>query len=1380
MADRSWLSRLTGGGEPPRAAGTPALLTGYETLARASALVSETLVTGGAAFAGIPGRRHHDDAAGAVAAARGLAATGHRAAALVAPERIEPLAEQLTLAASRLEPVLVLLVLPEGHEGGAHAAYHALAPTGALLAQASSLQELADLAVVLRAVAERSLFPAVLAIDPPLARAVQDVRLAPADAVERFLGDPADRVEPQDPAQSIVFGESRRRVVRWFDPDAPVGRGLLPGSGERAAVLAGRRAFHAERLPATIDDVLAEWAAQTGRPLGLLAEHRLHGAEFVILTHGSFFEPACAAATRLRREGARHVGVLGMPFLRPLPGEALRFALAEAKTVTVLEAADDPLAGATPLAQLLRAVLRESATRVLSAVGGLGFPPAGAAEIEALFSEMMRENPRPIVYLGVRPPSAGSAFPKREALLHRVARECPGAERVALLPPPEAPAGAPAVRGVALAARTRDVPSDALERLGAAAAGGAAEVCVRARAGEAVPGVWIGRALAAPEPFEDPGDDAAVDLVLVAGFDLPAGAEPLRLAARRGRAVIAASEDPAEVWRRLPGSWADAVRERELDLFVWRGSPAEMAAIAGPLLAGEAADLEPVDWYSLPEPMREPAEADLPELVRRFQRIDARHDNLPRFWSEQVEPTLAGGEPPSVDPYLTAGSVPAYSAALAEVAGRAAALPLLDAERCTGCGVCWTACPDGALAPAAVPTESLLDTAARQAAEEGAFDPESEGGRRLARLQKPIAGRLDGAVARAGSRAVPAGTARKAVDEVLAKAGVEGPASEELARAAGAVAERLERLPLVAGEALFHAPHKARKGSGRLLLLALDARSCTGCGVCAAECPEEALSLEPRTPERLEEAKFRWRLWERLPDTAGETIARVAESLGPLPAIQLSRHALAAVRGDAGREAGSGGKLAVRLVLTVAESLRQKEMVETRRRLEELGERLRERVREAMVAPVEIDDLELLERVLDGAPPRRTETRELLERIERLGKPASTDVPRLKALLAAAREIASIGAALEAGFGRSRYGLVIADEATAEWAARFPRHPFGAPLVVDLSERALDLAAGLAEGLLERAVAEARAIRRAEVLAQAPADAPRRLREIERLTWRDLTDEERGLFSPVLFVARAVELNEGILAGLSRALASDLPLVVLLLDDRDLLAEAADPALFALAHREAYVASTSPAAFGHLYDAVAGALAAKGPAVLHLHAPSPARHGFPAERLLERARDAIACRVHPLLRYDPSGEGVFGLRLSLEGNPDPERALPEEAEARGLTAESWCASEERYARHLEGGPSPELQRAIARTREIWATLQELAGLVTPFTAAVRERAEREVAEAHRAEIDRLRREYEAKLASAAAEADRRHRAMLRERLLQLAGAAGGGNGRIGR
>jgi pyruvate-ferredoxin/flavodoxin oxidoreductase len=299
------------------------------------------------------------------------------------------------------------------------------------------------------------------------------------------------------------------------------------------------------------------------------------------------------------------------------------------------------------------------------------------------------------------------------------------------------------------------------------------------------------------------------------------------------------------------------------------------------------------------------------------------------------------------------------------------------------------------------------------------------------------------------------------------------------------------------------------------------------------------------------------------------------------------------------------------------------------------------------------------------------------------------------------------------------------------------------------------------------------------------------------LRWEDLDAAERAGCPPLLLLGDDRALMEQGFEALTRLLASDLPIKVILLDGRGRLAPGPEPALIAMAHRRAFVLAASPAHPAHLAHGLADALAWPGPALIHLVAPSPRRHGFPAHATLERARLAVEGRAHVLLRYDPGAEGVFGLRASLDGNPAPEDTWGE------VDFATWAAGEDRFAEHfgpVEDGDGlavdewlalPEgeragrvpvaligesrlavgerVARAAAERSSVWSALRELSGGTSPFTEKIRAALAEELEAERSAELEAQKADYEARLAEARAGVDREAVERLTTRLMALSG-----------
>jgi pyruvate-ferredoxin/flavodoxin oxidoreductase len=221
------------------------------------------------------------------------------------------------------------------------------------------------------------------------------------------------------------------------------------------------------------------------------------------------------------------------------------------------------------------------------------------------------------------------------------------------------------------------------------------------------------------------------------------------------------------------------------------------------------------------------------------------------------------------------------------------------------------------------------------------------------------------------------------------------------------------------------------------------------------------------------------------------------------------------------------------------------------------------------------------------------------------------------------------------------------------------------------------------------------------------------------------------------------------------------------------------------------------------------ALASDGPALLQVYAPSPERHGFEPRQTLELARLAVDSRTLPLFRYDPHGEGVFGSRIALSGNPAPDSlfvSLGEDGEV--PTTADWAFRQGRFGNQFAPlradapAPAPLLEwlqlddgardkktpfiavvdgdeeQRIAVDRSLanvaagcvanWQTLQELAGVVTPFTARVEADIRSEVAAEHQAELDAQKQAADAEIKAIREQTQAEIAAQIRSRLLALA------------
>lgn len=724
--------------------------------------------------------------------------------------------------------------------------------------------------------------------------------------------------------------------------------------------------------------------------------------------------------------------------------------------------------------------------------------------------------------------------------------------------------------------------------------------------------------------------------------------------------------------------------------------------------------------HAAPAATRTPSPAQQRLAPPRQQ--EPTHDNLLRSWDLVGAAAVTGvAHELAPDPYFAAGSVPALTSLLR--ANRPGdELPALDPGKCTGCGACWTACPDSAWLPAAIAPAELLEAGVRLAPPAEALRP------LLPRLAKGLA-----KATAAGART--AGMAVRAAAEPLLQKVDEGkqPAQRD---AVAALAFALDSLPLAVPDVLFGRAESERPGSGHLLALALDPDACKGCGLCVASCAPAALSRTPRTRDLASTAAAGAACWRALPDTPGAVVAalRGQAEPGPLAALELSRHCLCAVAPGDDAEPGSGARIALRSVLAATEAHLQPKLRQQLADLDELAGTFAARIRDQLAGALPVGDLEALHEGLATLGQGAVALSALAARLDESTQQGRIDATRLQRLVDTARALADLRWRIHQGStgrGRARAGLVFSGPAAQTLAEHYPWNPFAMPAVLDDSPEAGHRALGLLRGSAAAVARDFALQRRARALLQPGAPGPR------ELTFAELTAAERAVCPPLWLCADAGQLDDGGLRTVGAVLESGLPIKLLLLATAKVAAAPCTTALLALAHRDAFVLQTSIAHLDHIATGVQLALAHPGAALVHVLAPNPRQHGAAADQALQLAAAAVQRRAFPLLSYDPARSGAFGQKLSLAGNPDPDAA---------------------------GTDDP----ALLAT---WSTLQELAGVRTPFTHEVEQRAAATVADRHAAELRALQARHQDELRSARAHVEGELLQRLHHKLVTLSRGA---------
>ena len=1387
---------------------------------------------------------------GIVAAATGLALAGRRVTAFLSGPDLAAAQDLLISAAGKHVPLVLHLgtrtTTAHGSAlGSGHDTVHLSADSGFFMLFATNVQEAIDFTYIARRVAEEALVPGMVIMDgEQTALAAQNVRLLSPAQVNGFLGSARQSIESPTVAQTLLFGETRRRVPAWHDLDEPVLIGALFQTESFALGSFAQRpyfdAFVGESLAASFE----QFKSLTGRRYESISRYRMDDAKTVLLAQGAAVETARVAADCLRERHKIRVGVLGIHALRPFPDAAIAEALEKRDKVFVLERVDAPLSGEPPLIREVRAGLNRERDRrhpkchpVVYGVGGL---PLRVADLVELCTAADTQTTAPF-FLGLAFDDTSGEQPKREVLLDALRRAYPNAAGLGIRAGHDA--ALPLLSDALTIAIHRDNGRDGKDILGAAGTllhqlqGG------RIRSRPAVSWEnesdscvdWITHG---DDTLQDPGDGLIPDLslhvsdrLLLLGNGSKVFRVPLENDSDASGAVdaesllgglfgvlISAGLIEAKTRRVI------AARQRMLEGIDESRREERMAAFQSGLeqvFEVDSGEAPPDATIALNR-----REDEAPAAVRHLGRNDDHYASLPRFW-DQLGVLYRDGmsDRLTAGPYLATGTMPPLSSTFNDCSESRRMLPVFDPTLCTGCGLCWTHCPDSAIGVAALAPAALIDAGIKLTGAEAVRQVSNKLASRIIASNK--------ASHKAAENVPP--TFGQMLDESYLWLEEKMPLPDERKQAIRAGLEsigvEIGALPVAVTKPFFLDPESEKKDSAELLSLVINPDACKACGLCIDRCEPEALRAGEQNAGSLGQARNLWSTWSGTPDTPGETLERAAgdPDIGTMSAILLSRYCQFALAGGDPAEAGSGEKMAVRLFLAATEYHQQPLAQRFAKRLFEAGEAVSALLTETLSGTLAVDDLDAVTEKLKHTSSPRVDLKALAE--GDTSEDHSIDTRYLLRLIDLSKQITSAHHRLvkgEHGLGRARYGLAVAGGSMAAWAGAFPHNPFQAPVLIDMSGDAAQLAAGLVAGHLDETTELIRLLRLARLESEQPDGADWKREALARLCWKDLGDEEHELCPPLLLTGSDEMLAGRGLGQLISLLNSGLPIKVLVLNALD-FGLASDPsaetaqaptnnprgslALLALTQRNAYVAQTSIAAPLHLGESMLQALRFNGPALIHVYAPSPTRHGFASDQTIAQAELATTSRAMPLFRYDPAGDGVFGSRISLDGNPQAaETMVPDASGEQLLTAADWAIGQQRFRTNFQplanDAATPlalyEWLQLDAKSREkktpyvaigdderkgeqerrysmtaamidmatqclqTWQTLQELAGVITPFTERLEQQIRTEVAAEHQAELDAQTEASNAQILAIQKKTEAEIASKIRSRLLDLA------------
>jgi pyruvate-ferredoxin/flavodoxin oxidoreductase len=977
-----------------------------------------------------------------------------------------------------------------------------------------------------------------------------------------------------------------------------------------------------------------------------------------------------------------------------------------------------------------------------------------------------------------------------------------------------------------------------------------------------------------------------VDIVLSPDPNVFRHSDPLDGLAEGGVFVIQSDLSPESFWQTLPAKARHTIRKRKIKLYVLdafdiarkEASDAELrfrmqgAAFMGaffatsPLLAREGLSEKSVfegirkqltkkfkskgeqvvednlrvirrgfDEVRAVEPgqdniVDEPGK--VPQMPMLLDSPDAEQGpgNPGRFW-EQVCSMCQLGQDGIADPFAAISAIPAATGAVRDMSGVRLEVPSFIAEKCTGCGQCWTQCPDSAIPGLVNSVEDVINAA---------IDT-SVNGLRMERI-RPIAKHW-------------AREARKLIDQnptapvaeawttsyrtVTDKLGWDADRKAAAEPEFAAANARLTQFPLARTKPFYDAVEAKQKGMGGLLSITVNPEACKGCNLCVAVCPDGALVTVKQEEKGLEQLRSNWGMWERLPDTNDSyiNVSDIDEGIGVLSSLLLKKDTYRSMVGGDGACMGCGEKTAVHLIVSAVSASMQPHVTKQVAKLDSLIATLDQQAREILASGADLDAAASAKGAV-AVPVDEAKAEKL--------RVINSTLHDLRDLKWRYEEGPS-------GNGRAVLGMANSTGCSSVWGSTYPYNPYPFPWVNHLFQDSPSIAIGLFEAHMRKMADNFGAVRRAELLASGNYNPAKDEDVLRSLDWKQFTDEEFALCPPIISMGGDGAMLDIGFQNLSRLLASGKPIRVVVLDTQvysntggqactsGFTGQVADMsaygksqhgktevrkelALIAIAHRGVYVHQTSQAAASHLIAGVLKGLHKRRPVLINVYTPCPVEHGLADDWSQHAARLALESRAFPFLTYDPDAGPSFADCLSLDGNPSPDDVWPtyalkyvgedgsEQAMELPVTIADWAATEVRFKQHFSELSSAEngddfvlfhefvrgsdedregktpfiwaldndrkLRRlkvslemvALAEERQqFWSQLRQLAGLEIP--QVIHDAVVSETESDFEQRASALRAEYEAKIAELRASLPTQIARRLAEGLIRNAGSS---------
>jgi pyruvate-ferredoxin/flavodoxin oxidoreductase len=733
----------------------------------------------------------------------------------------------------------------------------------------------------------------------------------------------------------------------------------------------------------------------------------------------------------------------------------------------------------------------------------------------------------------------------------------------------------------------------------------------------------------------------------------------------------------------------------------------------------------------IPGPLTEKAgakaagsEPDLPVMVKPLPVSKEPMTDIHRFWEQTGNFYARGmGNDNITDPFIGLGIMPATSALFRDMTGIRFVHPEWDAEACTGCGNCYTVCPDTAMPGLVNEIGQVLDTVVNRVRKNG---NEIEHLPKAVRLMERT---LRGLAKEAQETDSMAGMIEEAITTTINDSVLEGDEKKALQKEFGLFREELNGFQFALSRPYFTLPEKDKDGDGGLLSITVNPYTCKGCMECVEVCNDNALRSEPQTKGSIKELREQWDFWLDLPNTPDKyfRIDDLEEGIGALETILLDKANYLSFTSGEGACLGCAEKTVMHLFIATTEALMQSRVKKHVEHLTDLIGKLEQHIQLKLVKDINVGDP--MDKIIGELGEGDVTLASIADKMEREngGEPIDREWLRhVSQLLAKLKDLKWKYEEGITGRGRSPLGMINATGCTSVWGSTYPFNPYPFPWTNHLFQDSPSMAMGIFEGHMAKMAEGFKAIRMAELELEGEYDPSRHDEFFTYFNWHGFSDEEWELCPPVVAVGGDGAMYDIGFQNLSRVMASGKPVKVLVLDTQvysntggqactsGFIGQVSDMAqygkaikgkeeprkeigLVGMAHRTTYVLQSTIAHPSHMIEGFIKGLKARRPALFNLYSSCQPEHGIGDDLASQQGKLAVESRAYPLFRYDPDAGKTPEECLDLEGNPAFDQDWPtyeikyrdggrEKTMTLPMTFADFAITEIRFRKHFRMAP----------------------------------------------------------------------------------------------